>query len=67
MNELDEYVKNVNERIDKLEKQNKEKQDKLDKIEKYIKGHQLFGMRCGKTLYNDSLNNILKIIKGEDK
>lgn len=42
-------------------------QHKLDKIEKYIKGHQIFGRRYGKTLYADSLNNILQIIKGEDK
>ena len=41
MNELDEYAKNVNERIEKLEKQNKEKQDKLNKVEEKNKALML--------------------------
>ncbi|HHX66920.1 MAG TPA: hypothetical protein GX708_02545 [Gallicola sp.] len=40
--------------------------DKLKKIEEYIHGHKLFGMRYGKTLYRESLINILSIIEGND-
>lgn len=65
--EINALIDFYDNKIKDLENKNKEKQDKLDKIKKYIKGHQIFGMRYGKTLYADSLNNILQIIKGEDK
>lgn len=42
------------------------KEYKLKKIEEYIYNHQLFGMRYGKTLYRESLINIVKTIKGDD-
>lgn len=56
--------KDIANAIQQLLQENKELKGKLKKIEEYIYNHQLFGMRYGKTLYRESLINILKIIKG---
>ena len=66
-------IKKLEERIVDLENISKKAiselstaNNKLKKIEEYIYGHKLFGMRYGKTLYRESLINILSIIKGDD-
>lgn len=56
--------KDIANAIQQLLQENKELKGKLKKIEEYIYNYQLFGMRYGKTLYRESLINILKIIKG---
>lgn len=53
--------------IQELYDNNLELQIRLKKIEEYIYNHQLFGMRYGKTLYRESLKNILKLLKGDEK
>ena len=60
---LEESIKLAND-IKKLQQELSIANDKLKKIEEYIYGHKLFGMRYGKTLYRESLINILSIIKG---
>lgn len=60
-----EEIYNSRETIEELENKMSIANDKLKKIEEYIYNHQLFGMRYGKTLYRESLINILKIIKGD--
>lgn len=54
-------------RIKELENKNKEKQDKLDKIEKYLQDRKAMTYFKGAFSYGEFVNNVLDIIKGEDK
>ena len=53
--------------IENLQQELSKANDKLKKIDTFIREHQLFGMRFAKTLYQECLEHILSIIKGEEK
>ena len=54
-------------KIKDLEDKNKEKQNKLDEIEEYLQDRKSMAYFKGAFSYGEFVNNVLDIIKGEDK